>query len=317
MPQAIDSSYLLAQLREAFPGLSPQLRQAARYLLDRPDEVALNSMRQLAASAGVQPATMVRLAQRMGCAGYEEWREPFRERLRRRPVPYGPQARDLQSRKDAARALGGAHDGLARLAVEMMASDRDNLANSLDAIGAQRLSEAAAALAAARTLYVVGLRSQYPAAFYVQYACRMFRTGTILLDAQGGTFADDLRGMGGADAMLVFSVLPYSREAVEAARFAAERGAAVVSVTDSTVAPVARLSTYTLAVANDGPALFRSVVPTMAVAQTLVALLLAQGGADALAQVAESEAQLDRFEAYWPETEMAERPVSGAAGDDQ
>lgn len=317
MPQVIDSSYLLAQLREAFPGLSPQLRQAARYLLDRPDEVALNSMRRLAASAGVQPATMVRLAQRMGCAGYEEWREPFRERLRRRPVSYGPRARDLQSRTEATPSLDGAYDGLARLAVEMMAADRANLVSSLDAIGAERLSAAVTALADARTLYVVGLRSQYPAAFYVHYACRMFRTGTILVDAHGGTFADDLRGMGGGDAMLVFSVRPYSREAVEAARFAAERGAAVVSVTDSTVAPVARLSTHTLAVANDGPALFRSVVPTMAVAQTLVALLLAQGGADALAQVAESEAQLNRFDAYWPETEMAERPANGTAGEDQ
>lgn len=317
MPGTVDSSQLLAQLREAFPGLSPQLRQAARYLLDRPDEIAFNSMRQLAAGAGVQPATMVRLAQRMGSTGYEEWREPFRERLRGRPASYGRRARDLQSRTDADHSNAGAYDGLARLAVEMIGSDRDNLAVSLDAIGAERLGDAAAALASARTLYVVGLRSQYPAAFYVHYACRMFRTGTILLDAQGGTFADDLRGMNSDDAMLVFSVLPYSREAVEAARFAAERGAAVVSVTDSTVAPVARLSTYTLAVANDGAALLRSIVPTMAVAQTLASLLLAQGGADALAQVAESEAQLNRFEAYWPETEMAEPQATNGAGEQQ
>ncbi len=309
MSETIESAHLLAQMRAAFPSLSPQLRQAARFLLDRPDEVAFSSMRQLAAKAGVQPATMVRLAQRMGCAGYDEWREPFRDRLRRRPASYEPRARDLQARTGAS----GVSEGLARLVAEIIAADRDNLTVILEAIGAERLGAAAAKLAKARWLYVVGLRSQYPAAFYVHYACRMFRTSTSLLDAQGGTFADDLRGIGADDAMLVFSVLPYSRESVEAARFAAERGAAVVSVTDSTVAPVARLSACTLCVATDGPALFRSVVPTMAVAQVLVALLLAQGGQVALARVAESEAQLNRFDAYWPETELADKPANGEA----
>jgi len=66
---------ILVRLRDACNTLSPQLRHAARYLLGRPDEVAFSSMRQIAGRAGVQPATMVRLTQRLG---YDELREPFR-----------------------------------------------------------------------------------------------------------------------------------------------------------------------------------------------------------------------------------------------
>lgn len=84
-----DAQSILVRLRDAFNSLSPQLRQAARYLLDRPDEVAFSSMRQIAGRAGVQPATMVRLAQRLG---YDELSEPFRNELRRRPTGYGMRA---------------------------------------------------------------------------------------------------------------------------------------------------------------------------------------------------------------------------------
>ncbi|MCW9039451.1 MAG: MurR/RpiR family transcriptional regulator, partial [Rhodospirillales bacterium] len=45
---------------EAFPRLSPQLQQAARFVLDCPDEVGLNTLRDVAGMAGVQPATIVR-----------------------------------------------------------------------------------------------------------------------------------------------------------------------------------------------------------------------------------------------------------------
>lgn len=50
----------------AFDALSGQLRIAARYVLDRPRDVALLSMREQARQAEVQPATMTRLAKHLG-----------------------------------------------------------------------------------------------------------------------------------------------------------------------------------------------------------------------------------------------------------
>jgi len=290
---------VLERLQSAYSSLSPQLRRGARYLLDQPDDAALRSMRRVAAAADVQPATLVRLAKRLGCSGYDELRDAFRDRLRGAGSAYGVRARRIQSRTGGQRRSGG----LAALATEMIQADRENLAASLDLIGADKLAAAAECLAGARKLYVAGSRSLYPAAFYVHYACRMFRSDTVLLDGRGGTFADDLRGIGKRDAMLVFSLSPYTRGVVQATRYGAARDAQVVVVTDSTVSPVATLGEHVLVVASRGPALFRSVVPPVAVAQILVALMLAQGGARALAAVGESEEQLEQFAAYWPDDE--------------
>ncbi|MEP4379800.1 MAG: MurR/RpiR family transcriptional regulator [Alphaproteobacteria bacterium] len=306
------SERILADLQDVYPNLSPQLRRAAHYLIDRPDEIAFTSMRQLADRAEVQPATMVRLAQALGFDGYEALREPFRDALRRQPAGFGQRARKLLARTSR-RRKGRA---LAQLANEMVAADRDNLSLSLEAIGSDELAEAANVLAGARRIYVVGQRSLFPAAFYVHYACSMFRDDMILMDGNGGTFADRLRGISAEDAMLVFSFEPYSRGAVEAAEYAATRGAAIIAVTDSLVSPLSSLTKHMLLVGTDTPALFKSVVPVLSIAQVLVAQILAQGGQSALTSVAESEHQLETFGAYWTEADRVAAPdIAPAASD--
>ncbi len=293
---------VLTRLREMYDSLSPQLQRGAQYILERPDEIAFTSMRQVAQRANVQPATMVRLAQKLGLDGYEALRVPFRDELRRHPSGYGQRARQLQER--TGRRSGGR--ALTHLAGEMIAADRENLSLSMDAIGADGLAAASTVLANSRRLYIMGLRSLYPAAFYTHYACSMFRENIVLLDGPGGTLADGLRGIGDQDAMLIFSLDPYSSEVVQAATFAVERGAELVAITDSLVSPLAALTPHLLLVGTDGPALFKSVVPAIAIAQALVAQILAQGGQAALDAVAESERQLERFDAYWPSGAMPE-----------
>ena len=280
--------------------LSPQLRQAAGYLLDHQDEAAFRSMRQVAAKASVQPATMVRLAQRLGCRGYDDLREVFRNRVRDASNGYRNRAARLQSRRGDGR--------LTDLATEMIKADQVNLGATLERVRPDQLAAVAKEMSQARRLYFVGLRSLYPAAFYIHYACRMFCDNTALLDGRGGTFTDDMRGLGDRDLMLVFSLRPYTTGSIQAAQYAAARGATIVAVTDSSVSLLARLSGHVLRVVADSPALFNSVVPAMSLAQVLVALLLAQGGQRALTVLAQSEEQLSRMEAYWPEQETRSLP---------
>ncbi|MFT5180653.1 MAG: DNA-binding MurR/RpiR family transcriptional regulator [Alphaproteobacteria bacterium] len=309
--ETLTAASFLTGLREVYDSLSPQLQRGAKYILERPDEIAFTSMRQLAQRAGVQPATMVRLAQKLGLEGYEDLRAPFRDELRRQPSGYGRRARQLQER--TGRRSGGR--ALTHLAGEMIAADRENLSLTLQAIGGDGLAATSTVLAKSRRLYIMGMRSLYPAAFYTHYACSLFRDNNVLLDAPGGTFADGLRGIGPEDAMLIFSLDPYSSEVIQAATYAVEQGAEVVAVTDSLVSPLAALTPHLLLVGTDGPALFKSVVPAIAIAQALVAQMLAQGGQSALDAVAESEFQLDRFDTYWPAGTMPEpriaRPSSG------
>ncbi len=138
----MDFAALSKNIAEKFPRLSPQLQRAARHVLDRPDDVALMSMRRLATSAGVHPSTMVRLARAFEFPSYNDFREPFQQRLRVRPADYLARARDLQ-----ARGAGGEMPGLLQ---EVLAAGVANLRETFEANGEARFIACAEALAKAR-----------------------------------------------------------------------------------------------------------------------------------------------------------------------
>ena len=285
----------IAQIEGAFSRLSPQLKQAARYVIDHPDDVALYSMRQLAAHADVHPSTMVRLARELGFDGHSQFQEPFQERLRSKPkVSYVGSARDLQAR--------GGTGNANTLITEMFETERRAFKGLMDYQDMVNIDDAAEALCGARNIFAVGVRSLYPVAFYFHYACRMFTNTVHLVGGHGGTFADQLRGVGEGDVVLATSFSPYSRNSVRAVDYAQDHGARVVAITDSVVSPIARgKGTIALVVSNDSPSLFHSIVPALGVAEALVMLMIARGGSKALVALEDSEEQLNGFDAYWLE----------------
>ncbi|WP_233236522.1 MurR/RpiR family transcriptional regulator [Bordetella sp. LUAb4] len=276
-------------IEQHFPSLPPMLQRAARYAIDNPKEIALNSMRAVAGSAGVQASAMHRLARQLGFDGYDAMREVYRGWLAEGHATFADRASALQQ---------GAGGNDAALIGELLQADTRNLEKMNDPDVMRALLAARDVLAKARHIYIVGLRSLFPAAFYLNYACGMFRHNTTLLGGMGGIFADELRGAGKDDALVVFSYEPYARDTVAAVEYARDRGMRIVSVTDSAVSPVAAKAAALIVVENSTKSLFPSVVPALSVAQTLAALLVAHGGAASVREVRQSETQLRRFSVY-------------------
>ncbi len=287
----MDFAALSQRIADKFPRLSPRLQLAARHVLDRPDDVALSSMRRLAADAGVHPSTMVRLARTFDFKGYNEFRQPFQERLRVRPSGYLARARDLQER--------GTEDEVPILLEEILSTDIANLRGSFAANGAEKFVACAEAMAAAERIFVAGRRSCFPVAFFFHYVYSMFRDNAVLLEGRGGTFADDLRAFASRDLMLAISFEPYSRETVKAVEYARARGGTSVVLTDSRVSPLAKIAHEVLIVGNESPSFFHSLAAAMAVVEALIVLMVAKGGAGTLTSIEESERQLEDFDAYW------------------
>ena len=297
-----EASALTAKLQEVFPALSPQLRLAARYVLDAPDDIALNSMRTVASHAGVHPSTLVRLARELEFSGYAEFREPFRQRLRTHGDRYADRARNLQAQSNLPDDADGG--GLLR---EVLQSGNLNLENTFAATSPAQLSELARLLEKARRIYVVGMRKCYPVAYYLHYAFRMFQDNVVLANGVAATVADDLRDLQKGDVLIAIGFDSYTRGTVRAARHGISVGADVVAITDSSISPLARDARQVFLVANDSPSFFRSLAAAMALAEAIVAYLVAEGGEPAAKQLTRTENLLESFGTYWDDDESASR----------
>lgn len=277
---------LVTIIRDRFPDLSPQFQAGAAFLLDNPDEVAVLSMRKVAERAKVQPAAMVRLSQLLGFPGWNELREIFVSRVRTRPEPLTTRARSL--------VKGGSGDQLSR---ELAQAQSHNLELTL-AQNAGSVVETAKTLKRAPHLHVAGFRSCYPVAFGLLYGYRLFRPSVSLVSGEAGTLEMQLRGIEKKHAVVVVSFAPYSVEALRVAQATVERGAKLVALTDSAVSPIALNADHTLIFSHESPSFFPSLVAASALAEMLVAHLLALEGKDAIANLQEAETALHSQGAY-------------------
>jgi DNA-binding MurR/RpiR family transcriptional regulator len=277
-------------LADAFPRLTPQLQKAAKFMLENPEEVGLNSMRSIAREAGVKPATVSRLSKRLGFDEYDALREPFRQRLRKSEPRYATRVQDVQRR--------GSSDEPG-LFTELRDREIQNVERSLSDENYAALSDAAETVHRARRVYVLGLRGAHAPAFLFHYAYQLFQDNSLFVDTQAGIFADQLRGIGNEDCLLVISFPPYTQLTIDAVEYAADAGARIVAVTDSAVSPTARVARHTIIARNESASFYHSFTGALAVTQALITLLVAKKGGDAVMIAREAEKQLSKISAYW------------------
>jgi len=277
-------------LVNSLSALTPELQKAARYMVENPEEIGLNSMRSVAREAGVKPATISRLSKSLGFAEYNQLREPFRQRLRKNEPEFASRLQAVQRR--------GIDDG-ATLFGDLRDQEIDNVRRTLSDENYPAILAAAETIHRSRRVYALGLRGAYAPAFLFHYAYQLFQDNSRLLDARAGIFADQLRGIGEEDSLLVVSFTPYTQLTIDAVEYAAGAGAKIVAITDSAVSPAANAAAHTIITQKRSPSFYHSFTGALSVTQTLITLLVAKAGVDAVKIVEEAEKQLSRISAYW------------------
>lgn len=99
------------RIREARAEFSPSFAQLGEFILDSYPQVAFLTATELAHTLDLDPATVVRFAQRLGYAGYPELQREIRQKVKSNLLPKGPSAPNSIS-EASSEALGGAIQGL-------------------------------------------------------------------------------------------------------------------------------------------------------------------------------------------------------------
>lgn len=281
---AMDQGPLRQTILEAFEGMSEQLQNAARFVLDRPRDVALLSMREQARQAGVQPATMTRLAKHLGLRGFDDIRNMYAEALRGAGAGFaGREGKQVANQK-----LKSDH----ALAAKMLNSIARQIAQLAEPRSLERVATAAASLAKARRIYCLGLRSSHAVAWQLQHILRVVGEKSVLLDGIAGTGSDAIGSACKDDVLLVASVHSYTRATIELAEFTKSRGISVIAITDSEVAPLALIAETTVVVSTNSPSFIHTMAPAFAIAEVLGSLITGHGGDEVLEAIKRFDEQL-------------------------
>lgn len=248
-----------------YENLSNRLQQIARFAVDHPNDMALETIAVIAKRAGVQPSAVIRFAKAFGFPGFSDMQRLYQARLAETASSYSERLRRLREEEQDHGSDPSVH-GMLR---QFCGANTVSLEHLPDAVAPQQLSRATRILADAPRIHLCGYRRSFPVVVYLAYALGRIDCDAHLLDGIGGMLNQQAARMNPEDALLAVSFHPYAPETAEIVGLAADAGCPTVVITDSPLSPVAAHADVCFEIHDAELYTFRSLTASMCLAQVL------------------------------------------------
>jgi DNA-binding MurR/RpiR family transcriptional regulator len=284
------------QISRNFSDLSPQLRRAARYVSEHPEDVAMRSLRQVAKTSGLNPPTYSRLARAIGFQHYEDLRDSCRNELRQQRLSLADRAALLQesdgsSAKSSAGSFAAAH---ARSAVS-------GIQKLIDDLNVSQLAVAADQLAKAENVFLIGSMSSRTMVEYLSYVAHMATSNWRVIGQGADSASVLLAGITERDVVLTVAIAPFASETVRAVEIAAAADACILAVTDDLQSPVLKHARFSFFIPTESPQFFPSQVAVVTFLEILIGMVVRRLGDKCQNRIDAVEKINHAIGDYWPQ----------------
>jgi len=206
-------------------------KRIATYILENYDRAAFMTASKLGGLVGVSESTVVRFASELGYDGYPGMQRALQEMIR--------------SRLTSTQRIQVAGDRLSGQDIlgTVLQSDIENLREMTARADRAAFNNVVDRILTAKNIYIVGVRSSSFVAGYLNfYMHLLFENVTLVQSNAAGEIFEQLFRIGPGDVMIAISFPRYSKVTLSTAKFARDRGAAIVAVTDSEMSPIYQMS---------------------------------------------------------------------------
>jgi DNA-binding MurR/RpiR family transcriptional regulator len=252
-PETFDQ--LIEKIEQQHAGLPRRLQEIGNFALGHPEAIALSTLAELAAETDIATSAFVRFAQTLGFEGFSQMQTVFRQQVRSSWPQYAIRLSEMAAVNPA--------DHLEALSISAV----DSIKRLSNTVSFNTLEMASRRLAEAETVWLAAGGRAKPVTVYLGYLLTQLGIRSQEFRDSPALALRELKLIGPRDVLLVVSFSPYGEMTANLAQQAHERGVPIVSITDTSVSPIA-LDT-TLLVTEEHLFGFRSLCATMNLAQYL------------------------------------------------
>jgi DNA-binding MurR/RpiR family transcriptional regulator len=252
--------------------LTPSEDRIASVILDGYPESALLTAQAIADKAGTSPATVSRLATKLGYQDFAEMQADLRRALRAQ----------LSSPSKRLLAQSGPPKRASALLEQVIDIEVSNLRRTLELTDRGKLEELVERLGRSRQgrVYVAGSKKAGVVARYFTVQLSQLRPRVHLL-RMDDTLADQLIDLVAGDVVMLFEPRRVTRHAVKLIKVAKSRGATVAVFTDERPPAVLAESDFVFPTTVDAVSMFDSYAGIFALCAAILAALIGRNPADA------------------------------------
>lgn len=274
---------VLHTIQASTPELSKGQKRIAAYILSDYDKAAFMTASKLGKLVGVSESTVVRFASQLGYDGYPAMQRALQEIVR--------------SKLTSIQRIQASNDTLfsADVVASVLHRDMDTIRQAIEGIDRSAFEMVVDKLMSARHIYILGVRSSPFLAGYLHFYLHLiFENVTLVTTNSAGDILESILRIGPGDVLVGISFPRYSQSTVKGVRYAHDRGADVVSITDSELSPLYPLSSVALMARSDMISFVDSLVAPFSLLNALIVAAGHRKNAD-IAQI------FDRLENIWDE----------------
>ena len=254
-----DNKQLINIIQAQYSRLSKGQKLIAQYIINNYDKVAFMTASKLGEAVGVSESTVVRFANALGYAGYPKLQEGLQELIKNKLTTVQRVEMANEDYSDDSTILS-----------KVLKSDIDNIKTTSEDLDEKAFEEASNRILKSRKIYILGMRSSFTIAQYLGFYLGIILDSVHVIRTDMGDAFEQVVKINEDDVLIAISFPRYSKKSYQIVSYAKEKGAHIVSLTDSPFAPVASFTDNLLLVKSNMVSFVDSLVPALSIANALI-----------------------------------------------
>ena len=280
---------ILTYIQENMTSFSKGQKLIANYILQSYDKAAFMTASKLGKTVNVSESTVVRFAAELGFDGYPSMQKTLQEMIRNKLTAI--------QRVEVSKERIGNQDVMTMV----MQSDIEKIRMTLDETDQVSFNQAVAAIANAKRIYVLGVRSASVLANFISFYFRFMFDSLVSVDTSSiSEVFEQIVHISADDVFIGLSFPRYSKRTIKAMQYAKDQGAKVVAITDSKVSPLTKIADVSLLAKSDMASFVDSLVAPLSLVNALIVAISRE-------KAVHLESSLNRLESIWEEYDVYEK----------
>jgi DNA-binding MurR/RpiR family transcriptional regulator len=282
---------ILTMIQDNMSNFSKGQKLIANFILNSYDKAAFMTASKLGRTVNVSESTVVRFAAELGFDGYPSMQKTLQEMIRNKLTSI--------QRIEVSKDRIGDQDIMSMV----MQSDIEKIRMTLEDTDRASFNEAVLRIAQANRVFVLGVRSAGSLADFLSFYFRFMFENVVKIDTNAmSEVFEQIMHVKKGDVFIGLSFPRYSRRTVKAMKYAKDRGATVIAITDSKASPLTQLADVSLLAKSDMASFVDSLVAPLSLVNALIVAVSRM-------KSEQLERTLGDLEQVWSEYDEYEKPT--------
>lgn len=285
----LDTKDLSQRINDSYEEMSKGQKRIADFILKNYDKAAYMTALRLGDSVGVSESTVVRFAMDLGYPGYPQLQKALQDLVRNRLTTL----QRMEMTGDMSRSM---------VLRTVLRADMSNLRQTIDSINAEEFEQVVDEVYNARRVYLLGARSSAPLAQFMGYYLNFLLDNVHVVTSGVNDIMEQLVHIDQGDVLVGISFPRYSKRTIEGVRFAKDKGARIIAITDSGASPLNEFADHVLVAHSNIASFVDSLVAPFSIVNAFVVSIGLRKRNEASENFMELERIWDEYNVYVDKT---------------